>query len=438
MEHRAGFVNILGNPNVGKSTLMNRLVGEKLSIITSKSQTTRHRIKGIVNGEDFQIVFSDTPGVVKPSYKMQEYMLDFSKSAIIDADIFLYVTDVVDIIEKAHQAGVLTALGEDVRKRMALVWEDAEGLGGDLTPLGVRQHRGEAERMNQNYPEVFKGTPALSARSTVVLRCVLSMDAFCERLKELNPALQIRREACARYMKYMNYHTPEAVKFVSHQGPWYEEYRKFKESHTRPDRLVTSLFNSPDYIRKNVNPDELMWGLYWIASDLQNVEIEVSLYDVFQKDELFDLWQVCNYHNYVCDGPAPANGGIMTASARSLLENILDSADEAIRSGTHTATFRFGHDGNIIPLVALLQLGDMWKAETDPDKFYQAWCNFKVTPMAANVQLGFFRKKASDDILVKFMHCEKEVTIPVETDIAPFYHWKDVETYYRHLLHKLP
>lgn len=264
------------------------------------------------------------------------------------------------------------------------------------------------------------------------------MDAFCERLKELNPALQIRREACAKYMKYMNYHTPEAVKFVSHQGPWYEEYRKFKESHTRPDRLVTSLFNSPDYIRKNVNPDELMWGLYWIASDLQNVEIEVSLYDVFQKDELFDLWQVCNYYNYVCDGPAPANGGIMTVSARSLLENILDSADEAIRSGTHTATLRFGHDGNIIPLVALLQLGDMWKAETDPDKFYQAWCNFKVTPMAANVQLVFFRKKASDDILVKFMHCEKEVTIPVETDIAPFYHWKDVETYYRHLLHKLP
>ena len=157
-----------------------------------------------------------------------------------------------------------------------------------------------------------------------------------------------------------------------------------------------------------------------------------------QKDELFDLWQVCNYHNYVCDGPAPANGGIMTASARSLLENILDSADEAIRSGTHAATLRFGHDGNISPLVALLQLGDMWKAETDPDKFYQAWCNFKVTPMAANVQLVFFRKKASDDILVKFMHCEKEVTIPVETDIAPFYHWKDVETYYRHLLHKLP
>ena len=96
--HKAGFVNIVGNPNVGKSTLMNRLVGEKISIITSKSQTTRHRIKGIVNTDDYQIVFSDTPGVVKPSYKMQEYMLEFSKSALVD--IILYVTDVVENIEK--------------------------------------------------------------------------------------------------------------------------------------------------------------------------------------------------------------------------------------------------------------------------------------------------------------------------------------------------
>ena len=98
--HKAGFVNIVGNPNVGKSTLMNRLVGEKISIITSKSQTTRHRIKGIVNTDDYQIVFSDTPGVVKPSYKMQEYMLEFSKSALVDADIIFYVTDVVENIEK--------------------------------------------------------------------------------------------------------------------------------------------------------------------------------------------------------------------------------------------------------------------------------------------------------------------------------------------------
>lgn len=98
--HKSGFVNIVGNPNVGKSTLMNALVGEKISIITSKAQTTRHRIMGIVNGEDFQIVYSDTPGVLKPNYKLQESMLNFSTGALKDADIILYVTDTVESIDK--------------------------------------------------------------------------------------------------------------------------------------------------------------------------------------------------------------------------------------------------------------------------------------------------------------------------------------------------
>lgn len=100
MTHKAGFVNIVGNPNVGKSTLMNSLVGERLSIITAKAQTTRHRIMGIVNGEDFQIVYSDTPGVLKPNYKLQETMLKFSTGALSDADVILYVTDTVEQMDK--------------------------------------------------------------------------------------------------------------------------------------------------------------------------------------------------------------------------------------------------------------------------------------------------------------------------------------------------
>ena len=94
--HRAGFVNIVGNPNVGKSTLSNRLVGERLSIITSKAQTTRHRIMGIVNGDDYQIVFSDTPGVLKPKFRLQQSMLEYSTGALVDADVLLYVTDVIE------------------------------------------------------------------------------------------------------------------------------------------------------------------------------------------------------------------------------------------------------------------------------------------------------------------------------------------------------
>jgi GTP-binding protein Era len=94
--HKAGFVNIIGNPNVGKSTLMNLLVGERLSIVTAKAQTTRHRIMGIVNGDDYQIVFSDTPGIIRPNYKLQESMMEFVNSAVGDADVILYVTDVVE------------------------------------------------------------------------------------------------------------------------------------------------------------------------------------------------------------------------------------------------------------------------------------------------------------------------------------------------------
>ena len=113
MSHRSGFVNILGNPNVGKSTIMNALVGEKLSIITPKAQTTRHRIMGIVNGDDFQIVYSDTPGILRPQYKLQETMMNFVNTALSDADMILYITDVNekrafegDYIDKIKESGI--------------------------------------------------------------------------------------------------------------------------------------------------------------------------------------------------------------------------------------------------------------------------------------------------------------------------------------------
>lgn len=120
--HKSGFVNIVGNPNVGKSTLMNDLVGERISIITSKAQTTRHRIMGIVNTDDYQIVFSDTPGVLKPNYKMQEAMREFSEGALTDADVLLYVTDVVE--DPTKNADFLKKGGRGNRARAACHQQD--------------------------------------------------------------------------------------------------------------------------------------------------------------------------------------------------------------------------------------------------------------------------------------------------------------------------
>ncbi len=133
--HKAGFVNIVGNPNVGKSTLMNRLVGERMSIITPKAQTTRHRITGIVNTPDYQIVFSDTPGVLKPRYKMQEAMLNFSEGALTDADILLYVTDVVEDPEK--NADFLRKVAKEKIPVLLVInkIDLLQGDGGDLVKI---------------------------------------------------------------------------------------------------------------------------------------------------------------------------------------------------------------------------------------------------------------------------------------------------------------
>ena len=136
--HRAGFVNIIGNPNVGKSTLMNALVGERLSIITSKAQTTRHRIMGIVNGEDYQIVYSDTPGILKPAYSLQESMMEYVDTAIGDADIILYVTDVVEKGDKNRK--YVDRLAK-VTCPVLIVINKIDRTGADIQP-----HTGAAAR----------------------------------------------------------------------------------------------------------------------------------------------------------------------------------------------------------------------------------------------------------------------------------------------------
>ena len=139
MTHKAGFVNIVGNPNVGKSTLMNQLVGERISIATFKAQTTRHRIMGIVNTDDMQIVFSDTPGVLKPNYKLQESMLAFSESALQDADVLLYVTDVVenpeknmDFLEKVQKMSIPVIL---LVNKIDSLTTDSSAKGGESSQL---------------------------------------------------------------------------------------------------------------------------------------------------------------------------------------------------------------------------------------------------------------------------------------------------------------
>ncbi|MDR1022930.1 MAG: histidine-type phosphatase [Prevotellaceae bacterium] len=340
----------------------------------------------------------------------------------------------LDLFEEAMNSNALTPLGIDVHKRLSEVWKEAEGRGGDLSPLGVRQQRGIAERMFRLYPDVFRGNIRLSARSTTVARCILSMDTFCERLKELNPELHIARDTSSRSASYLNYHTEAAVAFRSENGAWKKEYEIFENAHVQPRRLVQSLFADAAFTAAKINPASLMWALYWIASDMQNMEARLSFYDIFEKQELFDLWQCKNYSLYVRYANAAANGGIMMENAKPLLKNIIESANQAIEAKGYGASFRFGHDGNIIPLAMLLHLQGCYGSISESSEFYKAWSDFKVAPMAGNVQIIFFRKENSEDILVKFLLNENEMLVPpVKSSNLPYYRWKDVVEYYNSL-----
>ena len=171
--HKAGFVNIVGNPNVGKSTLMNQLVGERISIATFKAQTTRHRIMGIVNTEDCQIVFSDTPGVLKPNYKMQEMMLAFSESALKDADILLYVTDVVenpekniDFLDKVKQLPIpvillINKIDESNQKELGTIVTKWHSLlpNAEILPISAKNNFG-VELLMKRIKELLPESPA--------------------------------------------------------------------------------------------------------------------------------------------------------------------------------------------------------------------------------------------------------------------------------------
>jgi len=212
--HRAGFVNIVGNPNVGKSTLMNDLVGERLSIITSKAQTTRHRIMGIVNKPGYQIVFSDTPGVLKPKYKLQESMLEFSKGALSDADILLYVTDVVedpvknsDFLGKVAKMSIPVILvvnkidlltGNDALEEILDKWR---GLlpAAEIFPTSATEHFG-VEHIMRRIVELLPASPPFFGK-----------DALTDKPARFFVTEIIREKVLLRYDKEVPYSTEVIV-----------------------------------------------------------------------------------------------------------------------------------------------------------------------------------------------------------------------------------
>lgn len=341
-------------------------------------------------------------------------------------------SDVIDVMRKAHDSGKLTSKGEEVYDNLLLVWEEAYGRGGELTPLGARQHHDIAQRMYKAYPQAFAKGGEYTAASTQVMRCAHSMFNFIEGLKELDPSLVIPKESNARNMNYLCHSEPPSWDFNDNKGrrPWKPEYENWSKSKVNPDRVMSTLFNDNRYVLENVFTDKLLWGLYWIAVDMQNMETEADFLSLFTPEELYDLWDVVNASFYIKNSSYPDSDGLNVDNAKNLMRNILDTANDYVDNGKHGATLRFGHDGNIVPLAALMRFTDCHGYSKDLDDIANVWQSYNISPMASNMQMVFFRDKRGD-VIVKFMMNEQETAIDMPSDIFPFYHWEDVRNYLR-------
>lgn len=336
-------------------------------------------------------------------------------------------------LKKADRDGKLTAKGKEVLQKLALICAEAKGRDGELTQRGAEQHKGIAKRMYERFPEVFKGKTHVDAKSTVVIRSILSMENALQQLLVMNPQLVITHDASYHDMYYMNLDdkTLNAKKMPTQANQAYWQFAARNDHH---QRVIAELFNDTDYAEKNIDCSWLYQKLFKLASNVQSTELRhtLSLYDIFNKDEIYENWRVRNAWWYINYGPSPLNGGTQPYSQRNLLRKIISEADSCIALEHPGATLRYGHDTMVMPLSCLLGLNGLDKTINqldDVDK--QDWCDYKIFPMACNIQFVFYRKSATDkDPIFKVLLNEDEATLPIKTDMAPYYHWSDFKAYY--------
>ena len=350
----------------------------------------------------------------------------------------------------------LTPLGKKVKEWLTQVWENAKGNGGKLTKLGEKQHRGIADRMARNFPQIFAKGNHVQTRSSVVDRCAKSMLAFTDELRQLQPSLDMDVKTDSADMAWIAYTSPE-VKAL--------ENRTHIVAKVSPDRFLHQLFKD---ITKVDGPMKLMSEIHTIASSIQDVglnfksyprQIEKGLYGLFTDEEFKAFYDANNLRMTICNGEYPTNERIPARSAISLWENVEAEADKALASDRPSATLRFGHDTSLYRLYSLM---NMFFARPDACCDTDAkMASYKkesdamdvVVPMAANLQLVFYKKKQWDraypesNVLVRILCNERNVwelnlnayiyNDDIEDMAGNYYTWASLKNYMHEYIHYL-
>jgi len=349
----------------------------------------------------------------------------------------------VKILQQAHDAGKLNGQGKRLLRVLTRVRDAARNRVGDLSDVGAEQHRQIADRMVRNFPNVFEGEARIDARSTVVIRCILSMQNETMTLRQHNPRLHITTDASYHDMYYMGWGYGEDTLANSLRKRVDAITNALYQQHVQPHRFVDQLVTDTAWAHANLDGHWLMRNTFDVAGSLQGHHQfdDINLYHYFTNDEIFELWRLKNIYWYAHWANAPANGNRMPYIERALLRNMIASADSAIASGQHGASLRFGHETCLLPLACLMELDQVNYSCDDLEHLHEHWQDYNIFPKGCNIQMVLYRPIGSkanseDNILVKVLLNEHEATLPVPTigEGSPYCRYSDLKRYYEQKL----
>lgn len=330
----------------------------------------------------------------------------------------------VEELSKAERAGVLTPLGADILAELRAFQEASRGRLGELTPLGADQHRRIARRMAANFPEVITDSTVIDARSTVVIRCILSMLNAVGELRKAVPGATVRTDASERDMWYMNHHDPEKNAITDSARTRY--YEPFANRHLPSGEFLGRLISDKRFAADSINLPALADNLMEVALNVGSTpEFEPMLTRIFSAAEINEAWLRANASWFLNGGNSALNNGRGAMVQRHLLRNMIESADTAFASLRPSANLRFGHETMVMSLAVLLNLGDYGAEHNDFDTLASQWRAYEIFPMACNLQMIFYRRPGSTDpgdILVKFLLNEREMPVSGYGP-GPYYRW---------------
>lgn len=340
----------------------------------------------------------------------------------------------IDLLRPAERNGKLTERGKLLMAQLRKTEKQSRNRSGELTNIGAKQHRGIAQRMTKNFPEIFKGDARVDARSTIVIRSILSMDNELQELLAFNPELNITSDASNATMYYMNFSDSIANAKAKDKSAKkiLNEYKK-----TLPDdySFINLIVSDPQFATDSIDCKNLLKSLYRIAANAQSLDEPTDIYDLLSEENLRTQYIKMNADWFIKFGNTDITDGCGPMRERYLMRNFIESADTAIMCKKPSANMRFGHDVVLLPFAVLLDLDGLDKKCNDLNEVDSFFNLNEITPMASNIQMIFYRPKkgknyTADDVLVKVLLNEKEVTLPTTAVSGPYYRWTELRKHY--------